>query len=84
MAVMSDADRAECHGDFMRTPEAGEASPTLKAEERAVFDALDQFLSDNAAAINAAIPQPARTAWSTVKKARALTWVIRWRYLKGV
>jgi hypothetical protein len=83
MAIMSTPDRAECHTDFMRTPDAGEGFAVTKAELLAAVNAIDQFLSDNATALNTAIPQPARGALSTPQKARLLTWVIRWRYLKG-
>ena len=84
MAVMSSADRAECWAEFMHTQDAGEVFACLKGEGRALIDALDQYLSDNAAAINTAIPQPARGAFTAPMKARAMILVVRYRYLKGV
>lgn len=84
MAIMSTNDRAECWADFMRSPDVGEALGLTKPDLLAAVNALDQFMSDNATALNAALPQPARGALTTPQKARLLTWVIRWRYLKGV
>jgi hypothetical protein len=84
MAILSPADRVECWTDFMRTPDAGELFGLSKADLRAAVDAMDQWLSDNAAALNTALPQPARGALTTPQKARLLIWLVRWRYLKGV
>jgi hypothetical protein len=39
-----------------------------KPEAQAVIDAIDQFLEDNQAALNSAIPQPGRTALNTADK----------------
>jgi len=85
MAVLSDTDRAQLWADFMRDRSAARDPLGLsKAELRAAADALDQFLSDNAAAINSAIPQPARSALTTPQKALLLQYVIQKRYLAGV
>jgi hypothetical protein len=82
VAVLSDADRAELWAEFMRT-ETGAFGALSKADLRAAVNALDVFFNDNAATINAAIPQPARGALTTTQKARLLMFVIRQRYLKG-
>ena len=85
MAVLPDADRALAHAETMRKYSA-DALPCsiVKADLRAAVNAIDQYLSDNAAAINSAIPQPARGALSTVEKALILMFVIERRYLSGV
>ena len=84
MAVLTDSDRIECAAEFMRElSNIRESLNLTKPDVRAAVSALDQFLSDNAAAVNAAIPLPARTNLTTAQKARMLTFVIRQRYLKG-
>ena len=82
MAVLSDNDRAELHADFMATEPDIYATLT-KQDIRDAVNALDDFLNDNAAAINNTLPLTARTELTTAQKARLLNWVIRWRYIKG-
>lgn len=82
MAVLSDTDRATVWAKFMREASAsGDALPLLKADLRAAFDAIDTFLDTNAAAINGAIPQPARGALTTKQKALILVDVVLQRYV---
>ena len=85
MATMQEADRSLAYQDYMaQVCSARESIGTLtKAEIRAALNALDQWFSDNAATINAAIPQPARGQLTTDQKARLAMLVIRNRYLKG-
>jgi len=84
MAVLPDADRMEVWAQMMReTSRSGEPLAVLKADLRAAVNALDGFLNTNAAAINSAIPLPARTALTTPQKARLLMFVIEQRYVKG-
>lgn len=84
MAVLSDADRLECAAEYMRETSARrELIAINKADLRAAVNALDQFLHDNAAAINSAIPQPARSQLTQAQKAEMLVFVIRKRYLTG-
>ena len=70
------------------TPSLDEAL-TKAANERGVSvnwlvnNALDDFLVTNAAAINSAIPLPARTSLTTAQKARLLRWVVTYRFIKG-
>ena len=85
MAVMIDADRLETWAEFMRELSAErDPLPLTKADLRAAVNALDLFLSDNAASLNSAIPQPARGALTVSQKARLLMFVVRKRYIKGV
>lgn len=81
MAVLNDADRKEVWAEFMRS--SGVFPGLTKAELRAAVDALDDFMNTNAAAINSAIPQPARGALTTSQKAKLLVHVVQQRYLKG-
>jgi hypothetical protein len=84
MAVLADADRILAHAELMRRFSADSLPCSIvKADLRAAVNAIDQFLSDNAAAINSAIPQPARGALSTTQKALILMFVIEHRYLSG-
>jgi len=84
MAILSDPDRADLWADFMRDQSIDRAALALtKTDLRAAVNALDQFLSDNAAAINSAIPQPARGALTVQQKAKLLMFVIQKRFLKN-
>ena len=60
-----------------------EAISITKADLRAAVDALDNFLESNAAAVNNAIPQPARGALSARQKAWILARVIERRFKVG-
>ena len=84
MAVLSDDSRRELWAEFQsELSRDTEPLAVNKAELRVAVDALDDFFSTNAATVNAAIPQPARSALTTPQKARLLVFVIRQRYLKG-
>lgn len=82
MAVLSDNDRAEVWAQWMRD-NTDTVGAMTKADLRAAADALDDFLNTNAAAINSAIPQPARGVLTAPQKARLLMLVIQMRYVKG-
>lgn len=82
MAVLSDAERFNGTADCMRQEKSSFAALT-KADIRAAFNAIDAFLDANAAAINNAIPQPARAQLTTAQKARMLNEVVRRRYIIG-
>ena len=79
VAALTDPARADVHADYMREETATFGAIT-KADLRAAVDALDNWLDANAAAINAAIPQPARSALTAGQKARLLARVAlrRW------
>lgn len=81
MAVLSDTDRAALWAEFMRTAENIAATGVMtKADLRAAINAVDQWCDDNAAAFNAAIPQPARGLLSARQKAALLIFVTRRRW----
>lgn len=83
MAVLGDADRADCTADFQRDRATGQFGLVTKADLRAAVNGLDDYLNTNAAAINSAIPQPARAQLTTPQKALLMVYVITKRYIKG-
>lgn len=80
MAALSDTARAEVTAEWQRTNTAVVGAIT-KADLRAAINAIDQYFVDNAAAINSAIPQPARGQLTTKQKALILTAVVAKRYI---
>lgn len=83
MALMSDSDRAEVNAEFQRDGRLGACGALTKADVRAAINALDVFLNSNAAAINSAIPNPARSALTVSQKALLLVHVIQKRFIRG-
>lgn len=81
MAVLPNADRADIARDLMREP-MGDVAVT-KAQLRAVINALDDYFSTNAAAMNSAIPTPQRTLLSAAQKAQIGAAVLLKRYVTG-
>lgn len=78
MAVLGDSERFEVWAQVMREL----SMPGItKPELRAAVNALDTWLNDNAAAANAALPQPARGVLTVEQKAALLSYVIARRYL---
>lgn len=85
MATMTIQDRATVHAEMMRDLSLSlESVATLKADLRAAIDAADQWVSDNSASYNTALPAAARTTLTTPQKARLLMLVLRRRFLSGV
>ena len=86
MAVLPDPDRIQVWAEAMRkwSDDREILGPVLKADIRAAVDALDQFMSDNQATVNNAIPQPARSGLTTKQKALLLMYVIQKRYIAEV
>lgn len=83
MAALTDSDRAACSAEFQCDRDIGTFGAVTKADLRAAVNALDDFLTANAAAINSAIPQPARAQLTTAQKALLLNYVVTKRYIKG-
>lgn len=84
MAVLTDQSRAQVWADVMQElSRNGESIGVTKADLKAAIDALDSYMSTNAAAINTAIPQPARSALSNATKALFLMHVIQKRWVDG-
>lgn len=82
MAVLTDQDRRDVWADAMRIWSGrNESTGTLlKANMRAAVDATDQWIEDNAAAFNAALPTAARNALSASQKAELFSIVALKRY----
>lgn len=84
MAVLADNDRAEIWAEFQREiSEARETTGVLKADLRAAFNATDQWVSDNMASFNSALPAAFRTGATAAQKARMLEKVITRRFVRG-
>lgn len=80
MAVLSDADRAVLTAaENRRLSDAREAITLTRAQLRAAYNAIDQFLEDNATAINNAFPAAAKGALTAKQKARILMQVAQKR-----
>ena len=82
MATLTDEDRIEVWARFQR--ENTEPLGINKPDLRAAFNGADDYLHTNAAAMNTAIPQPARAALSTAQKAHIYQLVIELRYRRGI
>jgi hypothetical protein len=84
MAELSTEQRKELWAELMRElSRDGETVSITKGDLLAAVNAIDAWMNTNAAAINTALPQPARGALSTPQKARLLMMVVRARYTGG-
>lgn len=84
MANLSAEDRRAAWRDLMADlSREREPLALTKPDLRAAVDAVDAWVNSNAASLNNAIPQPARSALTSAQKARLLTLVVRKRYIKG-
>ncbi len=82
MAELSDGERFEVTAELQRPGNLVPGGLT-KPDLRAAVNAVDTWLNDNAAALNSAIPQPARGALSTAQKAALLAYVTTRRWGAG-
>ena len=82
MATLTEAERLGCRSVWnnLNAGERLEIAGLTKADISAAISALDTFFNTNAAAINTAIPQPARAALTVRQKALLVVAVIRKRY----
>lgn len=82
MAILTEQERLECRAlwNDLNAKERLSIAGLTKADMAAAVNALDVFFDTNVAAINAAIPQPARTALTVRQKALLVVAVIRKRY----
>lgn len=84
MAILPEADRVAVWAEANRAlSDAHESCSIVKADLRAAIDAADQWVSDNAAPFNNALPVAARTGLTTAQKARLLMLVVARRFLAG-
>jgi hypothetical protein len=79
MAALSENDRIAVWSSYMRSGDG--ATGCLKAQLRAVIDAVDDWVEANAASFNSAIPQPMRGTLTTKQKAAILVFVVIRRHL---
>lgn len=81
MAVLSDNDRKLVNKQFQEFSSGKrDPLPVLKSELKAAVDAIDDWVNDNSAAYNSAIPQPVRGALTAKQKANLLVYVVTRRY----
>jgi len=79
MARLTDDDRKYVWSSFMK--KLGRDSISIdKAALRDAVNSIDQFLEDNAAAINSAFPQPAKSELTNSQKAQILSFVALKRF----
>lgn len=60
-----------------------ESVAITKTDLRSAIDAIDAWIDSNAASLNSAIPQPARSGLTASQKARLLVHVVRKRFVRG-
>lgn len=82
MALLTDNERQVLWARWMRENTAPLGSLT-KAELRDAVNAIDQWIEDNAASFNLAIPQPARSALTAAQKVALFLYVVRRRFEVG-
>ncbi len=81
MAVLPDSDRKEIFANWMREISSRrEAANIMKADLRAAFNAIDDWVDNNTSSFNTAIPLPARTSLTAKQKAELLMFVIKKRW----
>jgi hypothetical protein len=84
MAVLSDVDRQALWAEFMSMSSSERDSlGVTKSDLRAAVNSIDDWVNSNAASMNAAVPEPARSALTPTQKARLLTFVVRRRWEVG-
>lgn len=85
MALLSNAERNEINRTIQQVLSDNNISIALtKAELRAAIDGTDEWIDNNAALYNMAIPIPARTVLTTNQKVQLLMYVITKRREMGV
>jgi len=85
MAVLTDEQRATIWSRYMSdlSSEREQIATITKADLRDAVDAADQWVSDNAASYNTALPDAARTNLTADQKSRLLTFVVTKRFQEG-
>ena len=82
MAALSDADRNAIYAKFMSesSSDHDHLGDMLKVDLRAVVNAVDQWIDDNAASFNNALPQPGQTELTTKQKVKIFVEVAERRW----
>lgn len=83
--VLSNAQRRELWAEFMRdiSKNREELGLLTKADLRAAIDATDQWIEDNQASFNTALPEAARLGLSTIQKVKLFFFVAKQRYISS-
>lgn len=85
MAVLTDQQRKDARHDYWEElSRLREALAIDVVDGKATIDAVDQWISDNQASYNSALPLPFRTAATASQKARLLSLVMAFRFKLGV
>ena len=81
MAVLTETERVDVWAKLMRQYSSdGETIGINKADLRAAVNSIDDYMNDNAATINNALPTAPRTALTPAQKAILLSYVVLKRY----
>jgi len=80
MAVLPDAQRKAARSLFVYGPGATHEIDLSKMDLRAAIDATDEWINDNSASFNTALPEPAKSNLTAAQKARLLMVVIQKRW----
>lgn len=84
MAILSDPDKAQIWAEYQQEISADhEGAAFLKANLLAAVGAADQWVSDNAASYNTALPAAFRNNATAAQKARLLAAVLKLRFMRG-
>ncbi len=85
MATLSDIARTQVWLQIMNDlSNRRDESAFLNTELRTALNAADQWVSDNKASYNSALPLPFRTDATTSQKALLLQFVVQKRFLEGI
>ncbi len=85
MVALTDAKREACRAEFTQAlSNIFEPLGLVKTEARAAVDATDQWISDNKAAFNTALPEPAKSAMTASQKAQMFSVVALKRFAEGL
>jgi len=81
MTQLSEEQRRQIRNEFaVEASSVWEQLPLAKADLRAAVDAIDDWVENNAASFNSAIPEPARSSLNHKQKVRLLYMVIKHRW----
>lgn len=88
MAVMTSQDRVAVWASFMRQEQMNATlqvgvNGLTKVQLQAAVDAADQWVSDNAASFNSALPVAARSALTASQKSALLMYILIRRFQVG-
>jgi hypothetical protein len=72
--------KGRCCDELSREGEGGEIGGIGRDGILAAFTATDQWVDDNQASFNAALPEPAKSLMSSRQKVRMFMWVVKKRW----